>query len=632
VLRSDFIFPIPDIELAIPLAPDKDPWRYNRDTTNFIRVLARAKRGATHAQIADDLGSIANHLKQEFPKSYERKRGVLVVPYHAELTRNFSQALWVQLGAVGLVLLIACANLANLMLVRGTERRKEIAIRQALGASRGRLAQQMLTESMLLAAGGGILGVLLAQWAVPALVALSPAAMPRAQAIGISLPVLLFTMGVAALAGLVFGLLPAWRASRVDLNEDLKSETRGAGGGVERARIRGTIVAAQLAVMVMLLAGAGLLWKSFREVMRVNAGFDSNVLTVRLSLPRKDYTEVAKISRFSRELESRVAALPGVRAAGTVSQIPLNGALASADYRVADRPPSEGQIPTAQYRAVTPEYFRAMGIPLLAGRAFTEDDTPAQSAKIIISESIAKLNFPDRNPIGQRLLVDDTSAGFRPLEIVGVVGDVRHSSLEETPLPHMYIAYHQMQRDLLVWVTANQYLVVRADGDPATLAKAVRHELQTVDANVAAANIRTTDEYLRAATVARRFNLLLVSIFAGLALLMAAIGIYGVLSYSVSQRTREIGVRMALGAQMASILGLVLGEGMKRAGVGIAVGVGAAVASSRAMRSMLYGVDATDVPTYALAVLVLLGVALLACLVPAWRAARVNPIIALRNE
>lgn len=633
VLSSDFLFPVRDIELAIPLAPDKDPWRQKRESTNFIRVLARAKSGVTRPQIEDDLNGIARRLQQEFPKSYARKKGVLAIPYGEELTRNFSQALWVLLGAVGLVLLIACANLANLMLVRATERRKEIAIRQALGASRGRLAQQLLTESLLLALGGGILGILLAHWAVPALVALSPAAMPRAQEIGISLPVLLFTLGIAALAGLMFGLLPAWRASRVDLNEDLKSESHGAGGAAERSRIRGLIVAAQVAVMVVLLAGAGLLWKSFREVMRVNAGFDSNILTVRLSLPRKDYGELERVSQFYRQLESRVAALPGVQSVAAANHVPLNGALASADFKVDGRPPvAEDQLPTAQYRMVTPSYFRTMGIPLLAGREFTEDDAAGSAPVGIISQTLARQNFPNESPVGHHLLVEDTQTGFRSIEIVGVAGDVKHTSLESEALAHLYVPYHQTHRDLLVWLTLNQFLVVRTTGDPRALTEAVRRELRAVDPNVAAATIRTTGEYLDAALAPRRFNLLLLAIFASLALAMAAIGIYGVVSYAVAQRTREIGVRMALGAQMSNVLALVLREGMKRTAAGILVGLAAAVASSRAMRSLLYGVEATDVPTYAATVGVLMAVSLLACLVPAWRAARVNPLIALRND
>jgi putative ABC transport system permease protein len=587
----------------------------------------------SRAQVADDLDAVAARLQKEFPKSYTRKKGVLALPYREELVRNFSQALWVLLAAVLLLLLIACSNLANLMLVRATERRREMAIRQALGASQAQLARQLLLESALLALGGAGLGVLLAWWAVPALVALSPAAMPRAREIHLSVPVLLFTAGAAVFSGLAFGLVPALRAARVYPSQDLKSEGRGGSGSADAGRVRGLSVAAQVALMMVLLTGAGLLLKSFRQVMRVEPGFDGGVLTVRMSLPRTSYGEIASVSRFYRELESRILALPGVVSVGATNHVPLNGALASADYKVADRPPaSEDQLPTAQYRMVTPAYFETMGIPLLAGRTFNDDDRLDGALVAVISRSLARQSFPDRDPVGRHLLVADTPDGFRSMEIVGVAGDVKHTSLEADVLPHLYVPYHQTHRQLLVWLSNNQFLVVRAAGDPLALADSVRRELAAVDATVAAADIRTTGFYVDTASAARRFSLVLVALFAGVALVMAAVGIYGVVSYTAAQRTRETGVRLALGATMNDILAQVLGEGVKRAAVGIGLGFLAALAASRALQGLLYGVGATDPLTYASVIVVLVTVALVASFLPAWRAARLDPLTALRRE
>jgi putative ABC transport system permease protein len=633
VLERGFVFPLQNVELAVPLAPDKDPWRHNRDSTNFVRALGRARPGVTRAQVADDFNAIADRLLKEFPKSYARKQGVMAIPYREELTRNFSQALWMLLAAVGLLLLIACANLANLMLVRATERRSEMAIRQALGARPSDLARQLLIEGVLLALGGAALGVLLAGAAVPALVAMSPAAMPRAQEAHISVPVLLFTLGAAVLAALAFALLPALRGSRVEAGHDLKAEGRGATGAMGGSRVRGLIVAGQVALMMVLLTGAGLLFKSFREVMRVDAGFDTRVLAVRMSLPRKDYADVAKVSRFYETLEARVSTLPGVLSVAAVNQVPLNGAIASADYKVADRAPvSEDKLPTAQYRMVTPGYFKTMGIPIVAGRGFVEDDREGGALVAVISQALARQSFEGRDPVGESLLVSDTPDGFRAMRIVGVVGDVKHASLESDAQPHLYVPYHQTHRELLVWLAQNQFLVLRTAGTPEALGEAVRRELQAVDPNVASADIRSTGSYVDAAAAARRFSLVLLAIFAGLALTLAAVGIYGVVAYSVAQRTRETGVRMALGARMPDILTLVVGEGLRHTLVGIGVGLGAAFAASRGLQSLLYGVGATDPLTYGGVILLLVAVTLCASSLPAWRAARVDPLQALRQD
>jgi putative ABC transport system permease protein len=339
------------------------------------------------------------------------------------------------------------------------------------------------------------------------------------------------------------------------------------------------------------------------------------------------------VSRFYRELESRVAALPGVEAVAAVSQVPLNGALASADYKVADRAPAaEDRLPTAQYRMATPAYFRTLGIPLVKGRAFGDDDRPEGARVAIISQSLARESFPDRNPLGLHLLVNDNPDGFRAMEIVGVAADVKHASLEAEAQPHLYVPYHQVHRQLLVWLTLNQFLVVRTGGAPLALASAIRRELQAVDPNVAASDIRTMGDYVDAASATRRFSLVLLTVFAGVALVMAAVGIYGVVSYTATERTRETGVRLALGARPRDILALVLGEGVRRTLLGIGAGLAAALAVSRTLQGLLYGVPPTDPPTYGAVIAVLVAVAIVASLLPAWRAARLDPLVALRRD
>jgi predicted permease len=631
VLGADFAFPLRDIDLAIPLAPEQDPWRHNRESTNFLRVLARARDGADAERITADLEEIGRRLQQEFPGTYARKKGVLVVPYREELTRNVSRPLFMLMAAVLLLLLIACANLANLMLVRATARRHELAVRRALGASPSLLARGLLLESLLLAGGGAALGVLLAHWAVPALVALSPTAMPRAQEIRLSTPVLAFTALVAAAAAAGFGLVPAWRARGVDPSRHLQG--RGTGADADRGHARGLLVGAQAGVMVVLLVGAALLLQSFRAVMQVDAGFDPGVLTVRLSLPRMDYTDSPRISRFYEELEGRVLSLPGVEAVAATNHVPLNGAIASADYKVADRPPaSETDVPTALYRMVTPEYFRAMGIPLLVGRAIGPDDREGRVAVGVISESLARQGFEGRDPVGRQLLVKDNPEGFRPIEIIGVVGDVRHGGLETPPEPHLYVPYHQVHKSLLVWLAQTQFLVVRAYGAPLSLGPAVRKAVQAVDPNVASAGGRLSGFYVETAAAARRFSLVLLAIFALTALVMASVGLYGVVSYAVERRTRETGLRLALGASRLAIVAMVLRDGLRRTAVGTGVGLVAALVAARSLRGLLFGVGAADPLTYAGVVVLLLTVSAAACLVPAWRAARLDPVEALRQD
>ena len=385
--------------------------------------------------------------------------------------------------------------------------------------------------------------------------------------------------------------------------------------------------------MTVLLTGAVLLFESFREVLRVSPGFDAGVLTMRLSLPRKDYGDIGRVSRFYQEVESRVVALPGVSSVAAVNHVPLNGALASADYKVEGQPPvADDQLPTANYRMVTPGYFRTMGIPMVAGRAFDDDDREGRAAVAIVSQSLARQSFPDGRALGREILVSDNPSGFRPLQVIGVVGDVKHAGLEAAAEPHLYVPYHQTLPNLLVWLTQNQFLVVRSSGPPLGLAEPVKRVLQAVDPSVATADVRTTGHYADAAAAARRFNLTLLAVFAGLAVALASVGIYSVAAFTVAERKREAGVRIALGAQRRDILSLVLGEGLRRALAGLALGLAGALASSHVLRGLLYGVGAANPLAYASVALFVLAVSLLACLGPAWRATRTDPISALRGS
>jgi predicted permease len=628
----DFPFPVRDVGLVIPLAPDQDPWRHDRDSTSFLRLIVRARAGQDRAQVTAELEGISRQLRQEFPTSSARKQGVLVVPLQQELTRHFEGALSLLMAAVGLLLLIACANLANLTLVRATARRQELAIRRALGARSSRLARHLLLESGLVALAGAVLGVLLAYWAVPVLVAQSPTAMPRSNEIGVSLPVLLFAAVAAILSGLGFGLAPAWRAVRLDPGSQLQSQTRGVGAGAAGSRARGLIVIGEVAAMAVLLTGAALLLKSFQAVLRVDAGFDSSVLTVRMSLPRQEYDELRRFRRFYEELEARVLQLPGVVSAAAVNQFPLNGALASVDYKVADRPPaSDSRLPTADYRIVTPRFFETMGIEMLAGRGFEPADDESKPPVTVISEALARSSFEGRDPVGHELLVEDVGH-FRPIEIVGVARDVKHAALEAPAAPTLYVAYHQTPSSLLVWLAQNQFLVVRARGDALALGPALRRAIQAVDPNVASVGGRLGEWYVESASSARRFTLVLLALFAGVALAMAAVGIYGVVAYAVAQRTRETGLRLALGATASDILALVLGDGLRRSAIGIVIGLAVALVAARFLKSLLFGVDAADPLSYAGVVALLVAVTLAACLLPAWRAARLDPARALRHD
>ncbi|MGH9938115.1 MAG: ABC transporter permease, partial [Blastocatellia bacterium] len=589
VLPPRFFFPYREAELAVPLAPDADPWRGVRNSTNFLRALARLKPGVTREQAEADLTSVAQRLRSQYPVHNRRKLGVTLSPLHEEVVGDFRLALWVLLGAVGVVLLITCVNLANLALAQAAGRRREMAIRTALGATRRRLIQQLVTESMLLALLGGASGLLLAYYGIDLLLALSPAALPRVAEVGVDFRVLGFTLALSLLAGGIFGLAPVWQATRVNLNEELKESGRSSTGGARQSHARGLLVITEIALSLVLLAGAGLLVKSFLRLQAVSPGFEAeNALAVRLSLPKAHYSDRAAVIAFYEKLRPRLESLPGVETVGVVSALPLSGVWMSIPFTIEGRATTPDEVERADYRVASAGYFRALKIPLMAGREFNERDTAETAPVAIISRNLARRHWPDRSPLGAHLRINDNNQGPRPVKIVGVVGDVKHFSLDGEPAPHIYLPIHQTHEDGVVWLTDNQYWMLRTAVDPLTLQAAVRREIQAVDREAPASNIRAMEQYLAASVAPRRFNLWLLTVFAGAALALAATGLYGVISYGVAQRRHEIGIRMALGAQASDVLRLVIRQGLAMTLGGVALGLAAALGLTRLMKSLLF--------------------------------------------
>ena len=621
VMPPQFQYPT-GVELWQPFsfpASTQSPFRSRE--FHFLRPVARLKPGVNRAQAQAEVETIARRLQSLYPKT-NANQSLFLMPLQERLVGNVRLTLLTLLGAVGFVLLIACANVANLLLARSASRQKEIALRAALGASRGRVVRQLLTESLALALLGGLVGALLATWGVGLLVTLSSAYLPRADEIHINSPVFGFTLAVALLTGLLFGLAPALQSSRLNLTEALKEGGRGAGSGTRRHRTLNLLVVGEVALAIVLLIGAGLLVNSFVRLQQVSPGFDEkNLLTARIDIPNP-YGQPEKKKQFFEQLQQRVAALPGVEAVGLVTELPLARQSSDFTFKIEGRPePAPGQSPHADIRNVNHDYFRAMRIPLRKGRNFTEADVLDNAKVVLISDELARLYFAGEDPLGQRLLAGSLSR--ESYEIIGIVGDVRHRGLDSGLRQTIYFPSLRL---------GYTNLVIRALNDPVSLAPAVRREVTAIDPNQPVANIRTMERWVSESVDQPRFRTFLLGVFSAVALLLSMVGIYGVMSYAVSQRTHELGVRMALGARAGDVFRLVIGQGMKLAIAGVAIGLVAALALTHLIKDLLFGIRATDPMTFAAITLLLTGVALLACYLPARRATKVDPMVALRHD
>ena len=606
-------------ELWVPMTFDVNPEMKQRKA-HFLRPIGRLKPGVTLLQAQADTDQIAAQLEQQFPDS-NTGWNLRLLSLREQLVGRTRPTLFVLFGAVGFVLLIACANVANLLLVRAAARQKEIALRTALGASRLRIVRQMLTESLLLSLLGGALGALLAVWGVQLLVSLSADSLPRTVNVNIDATVLAFTLLISIATGLLFGLAPAFRTAKVNLIDSLKDGARGSEGTL-RNRTRSLLVVFESAVAVILLIGAGLLVRSLIALQNVNPGFDANnVLTLRIDLPPKKYLGEGKSANFFEQLETRVAALPGVQSVGLVTELPLSGQPNDLPFTVEGRPPvTPDQAFDADFRRVNQNYFGALRIPLLRGRNFTEQEVRQSDNVTVVSQQLVDVVFPNEDPLGKRLV---SEIGHQAFEIIGVVGDIRHRSLGEQPFAAMYFPTRN---------TGRTNLVIRTQVDPLSIVGAVRNEVKALDPDQPIAAVKKMSDWVDSSVAEPRYRTTLLGMFAALAMILAATGIYGVMSYSVAQRTHEIGVRMALGARQRDVLKLVVQQGMLLTIVGVVLGLLGAFALTRVMASLLFEVTAKDPFTFAVVAALLVAVAFVACFIPARRATKVDPLVALRYE
>ena len=625
VMPPGFKHPLPGMRLPVEVwAPlGLDPAKTGR-RGDFLGVVARLKPGVVIEQARAEMNALMGRLETQYPAT-NRGWGVIVLPLLERFVGEMRPTLYLLLAAVGFLLLIACANVANLLLARATLRRREVAIRSALGAGRWRIVRQLLTESALLSLLGGAVGLLLAEWGMDALIGASPASLPRIREVNLDWRVVGVAFGVSLVTGVLFGLLPALQAANLHLNEVLKDGGRGAADTARGKRVRGAIVVAEVALALTLLIGAGLMLRSFARLQNVNPGYNAeNVLAVGLSIPAARYKEEPQVVAFYERLLDQVSTMPGAQSAGLVDALPLAGG-SYLSFVIEGRvlQPTDNE-PDAEHRVVSPGYFKAMGIPLIRGRLLSERDHAQSPFATVISETMARRYWPNEDPIGKRInLGDPQTSPWRT--IVGIVGDVRNEGLNSEPNPQMYISFTQAPRWSLT-------LIVRGSGDPTGLIAGVRSKVAGLDRDLPLYNIRTLKQMVAESLARERFGLLLIVTFAGLALMLAGVGVYGVLAYSVTQRTYEIGVRLALGASRRDVLRLVAGQGMKLVSVGVSIGLLAAFTLTRLMTGLLYGVSPTDPLTFIGVAALLAIVALAACYIPARRAAKVDPMAALKCE
>ena len=592
---------------------------------HYLNMVARLKDGVTLEQASADMNSIAAILAKEYADSNKDGR-ILIVPLKEEIVGRARVLLTVLLGAVGFLLLIACVNVANLSLARATAREREIAVRSVLGASQMRIVFQLLAESLLLAFLGCLVGVVLARWGVDALIALSPANLPRLQMVHLDGRVLAFAAIVTVFTAMIFGLAPAAAMLRTDVNRSLKDGDRGATSGGGRARLRNWLAAIEIALALVLLTGAGLLLRTFFNLQHVNMGFQpEHVLTFHTDLPDKRYPKDEDSIRFYKNLAARLRSLPGVQVVGVSSDIPWTGYDENTSFSIEGIPDNPDRRPEARYHFASPDYFLAIGTPLLRGRFFALTDDANSQSVLLVNSAFAQRYFPGEDAVGKRLDLWDKKG----VVIIGVVGDVKDTPNAASAQPALYWPdwqYTERQAG------SGRTGVLRASSDLATLAREVPQEVLALDKDLPVTDVRPMDEIGARAISNARFTLLLVGCFAGLALLLAAVGVFGVMAYSVTQRRHEIGIRMALGAQQRDVLDMVVAQGAKLAAAGVLVGVVAALFLTRAMKSLLYGVGASDPWTFVGVAVLLVGVALFACYLPARKASRVDPMVALRYE
>jgi putative ABC transport system permease protein len=628
IMPPEFQFPLDTqpMDLWMSMGAAVDAESQAERGSHFLRVIGRLRDGLTLEQSNAETTQIAAGLAKQYPDT-DGHMGIGIQPEIDALVGKVQPALLLVLGAVGFLLLIACANAANLLLARATGRQREMAIRASLGAGRTRILKQLLTESVLLALAGGALGLLLAVWGSAALTSLPSLGIPRLASAGVDLRALGFTLGVSLLTGVLFGLAPALHASRFNLFGSLKEGGRTATDGTGRSRIRNILVVAQVSLAVVLLIGAGLMIESMYHLLHQSPGFEpQGVLAFDLDLPDARYGKPEQSADFFKELLSRIRNVPGVKNASAVMPLPLSSGILRTSFEIEGHPMAKSDLPRTQIRAVGLEYFQAMRIPLIAGREFTARDDRNASHVIIINQTLARRFFPIQNPLGKHMK-PGMSAGKTDTmcEIVGVVGDVKHRNLWQQPDPESYVPYEQNSIGAM-------NIVVRSENDPMLLLPAVREQVRALDAELPIYHAQRMEEYVAASVAQRRFTSLLCAVFAGVGLLLAVVGLFGVMSYSVAQRIHEIGVRVAVGAEKPDILRLILSEGMRITVVGIGLGLLGAFGVSSIVKSQLFGVSATDPLTFLGVVLVLGLVALAACYIPARRAARVDPMVALRYE
>jgi putative ABC transport system permease protein len=630
IMPADFQFP--DTETAIwkPIAFTADDVSANSRGSHYLDLIARMKPGISIEQAKADVSSIAAQMQKEYPGNYKADSGwgANVVSLHEEMVGDVRLMLLVLFVTVVFVLLIACANVANLLLTLAVSRQREIAIRSVLGAGRWRTIRQLLMESLVMSFIGGVFGILLALWGTDLLTSFGPESLPRLNEIRVDGRVIAFTFGISILTGLIFGIVPALQTSKLNLNESLKESSNKMTEGRNRLRFRGSLVASQIALALVLLVGTGLLFKSLFKLQQVDTGINpKNVLSLRISLPQSKYREPQKQRAFFDRLISQTQELPNVESTGIVNFLPLSGSGSQRNISVEGKP--ENPV-NAETRISNPDYFKAIGIELLQGRLYDEHDRENTTYVTVVNETFTRVFFPEEDPMGKRVKMGGADSPFRWLTIIGIIKDVKHRGLDVEARPEMYIPY--LQPPLPNWNVQSMFLAVRTGDEPQNLIPFLRNAVQEIDKEQPIYNISTMQGLLAKSTASRRFNLMLIGSFSALALLLATIGIYGVMSFTVTQRTQEIGIRVALGAQSRDVTMMVIKQGITFVLIGVAAGIGASFALTRLIENLLFKVSTTDIMTFSVVSIFLTGVALLACFVPARRAAKTDPMVALRYE